>query len=230
MRLGGVEALARWEHPVLGRQSPVEFIDLAEQTGLIRPLTGCVLALALGQVRAWRNRGLDISVAVNLSPRSLSDPRLAGRVAAELAAARLEPDALLLEITEGTLMHDPGRAMQTIRALHDMGVELSIDDFGTGYSSLAYLKRLPIDELKVDRSFVSNLVSDPSDAVIVRSTIELAHNLGLRTVAEGVEDAATLEHLADLGCELAQGYHLSRPLLPDALARWAGADARVAAA
>jgi EAL domain-containing protein (putative c-di-GMP-specific phosphodiesterase class I) len=127
-------------------------------------------------------------------------------------------------------MHDPGRAMQTIRALHDMGVELSIDDFGTGYSSLAYLKRLPIDELKVDRSFDSNLVSDPSDAVIVRSTIELAHNLGLRTVAEGVEDAATLEHLADLGCELAQGYHLSRPLLPDALARWAGADARVAAA
>jgi diguanylate cyclase (GGDEF)-like protein len=221
--VGAVEALARWEHPVLGPQSPIEFIGLAEQTGLIRPLTRSVLERALTQARAWRDRGLDVSVAVNLSPRALSDPHLADQVAAQLAAARLGADALVLEITEGTLIHDPVRAMETIQALHDMGVELSIDDFGTGYSSLAYLKRLPIDELKVDRSFVANLVTDSSDAVIVRSTIELAHNLGLRTVAEGVEDAATLEHLADLGCDLVQGYHLSRPLMPDALERWAGA-------
>jgi diguanylate cyclase (GGDEF)-like protein len=219
-----VEALARWEHPVLGPQSPIEFIGLAEQTGLIRPLTRSVLERALMQVRAWRDRGLEVSVAVNLSPRSLCDPHLADQVAEQLAAAGLGADALVLEITESTLMHDPARAMQTVQRLHEMGVELSIDDFGTGYSSLAYLKRLPIDELKVDRSFVANLVTDQSDAVIVRSTIELAHNLGLRTVAEGVEDAATLEHLAGLGCDLAQGYHLSRPLLPDALEQWARAE------
>jgi diguanylate cyclase (GGDEF)-like protein len=228
-RLAGVEALVRWNHPELGRLPPVEFIELAEQTGLIRPLTEYVLDLAMHQARAWRDAGLELCVAVNLSPRSLGDRKFADRIKRQLAATGLASGALMLEITESTLMNDPAGAMETIRALHTMGIELSIDDFGTGYSSLAHIKRLPIAELKVDRSFVSSMLTSPNDAVIVRSTIDLAHNLGLRTVAEGVEDAETLERLAELGCDCAQGYYLARPLAPHALLDWAGVRPAVAA-
>ncbi|MDQ1438033.1 MAG: hypothetical protein QOK43_1662 [Acidimicrobiaceae bacterium] len=210
-RISGVEALLRWNHPEHGMIPPDEFIPIAEHTGLIRPLTTWVLNEALSQVRDWRRVGMHLSVAVNLSVRSLIDGGLPDEVAAALRAQSLESSALILEITESTIMADPNRAIAILRRLADQGVSLAIDDFGTGYSSLAYLKRLPVNEVKVDRSFVMNMATDQDDAVIVRSTVDLAANLGLRVVAEGVEDAASWEHLRALGCDAVQGYHLARP-------------------
>ena len=216
----GVEALVRWEHPQRGVVPPNDFIPLAEQTGLIKPLTAWVLDAALGQCRSWRDEGLDLSIAVNLSVRNLLDTHLPDSIGALLQKWELPASALQLEITEGTIVTDQVRALDVLGRLDGMGIGLAIDDFGTGYSSLAYLKDLPVRELKIDRTFVNNMDEDGSDAFIVRSTIDLARNLGLEVVAEGVENAATLEHLAALGCDLAQGYYLSPPLPADGLRDW----------
>ena len=216
-RIVGVEALARWEHPELGTVDPVEFVPIAEQTGLIIALTTSVLGTALERVAAWRALGHDLTIAVNLSARSFLDARLAEEIPQLLAAHDLPPACLELEITESMLMHDPERARETLERLAAIGVGLSVDDFGTGYSSLAHLKRLPVDTIKIDKSFVLDMDEDEADEAIVRSTIELAHNLGLRVVAEGVESAATWLRLAALGCDLAQGFHLARPLPADAV-------------
>ena len=215
----GVEALARWHHPERGYIPPDEFITIAERTGLIAPLTLFVLGEALRQSRTWRLMGLDLAMAVNLSLRSIA-PDLPRTVSRLLDETGVSARALTLEITETAIMIDVQRTQQVLNDLAAMGVSLSIDDFGTGYSSLAYLKRLPVTELKVDRSFVMNMTQDDSDATIVRSTVDLARNLGLRVVAEGVEDAAAWSALAHLGCDLAQGYYLSPPLKPEEIAPW----------
>ena len=221
--LGGAEALARWQHPSLGRIPPVEFVELAEQTGLIRPLTEQVLDLALEQLRTWQAHGLNLRLAVNLSARLLSDRRLPDQITSQLNNAGIDPDRLALEITETMVLRDPARAVATLTQLHAQGIGLSIDDFGTGYSSLAYLRELPVDEIKVDRRFVSRMAHDATDAVIVRSTVELGRSLQLRTVAEGVEDAGTLQRLLRIRCDIAQGFHFTRPLRGDALLTWARA-------
>jgi diguanylate cyclase (GGDEF)-like protein/PAS domain S-box-containing protein len=210
--LAGVEALVRWLHPERGLIPPDQFIPQAEQTGLIRPLTQWVIANALPQSYTWRRRGLDFTVAVNLSMRSLHDPDLPESIQGRLARWHLPPRALKIEITESSLMADPSRALAVLTRLNEMGIRIAIDDFGTGYSSLAYLKDLPVHELKIDRSFVSGLTQHARDRAIVRSMIDMAHHLGLQVVAEGVEDRETFELLAELGCDLAQGYYLSRPL------------------
>jgi len=216
----GVEALARWQHPDLGPVAPDQFIPLAEQTGLIKPLTLWVLDAALRQCRVWREEGLEVRVAVNLSARNLQDPHLCQEVAWLLEAHDLPADLLELEITESVLMADPVRAMEILSELNGKGVHLAIDDFGTGYSSLGYLKRLPAAVIKIDKSFVKGLAKDEDDALIVRSTIDLAHNLGRKVVAEGVESKEILEVLASLGCDAAQGYYFSRPIPGDELYRW----------
>jgi diguanylate cyclase (GGDEF)-like protein len=216
----GVEALVRWEHPERGIVPPNDFIPLAEQTGLIKPLTAWVLDAALGQCRRWRDEGIELSIAVNLSVRNLLDTHLPDSIGSLLQKWELPPSALQLEITEGTIVTDQVRALDVLGRLDGMGIGLAIDDFGTGYSSLAYLKDLPVRELKIDRTFVNNMNEDGSDAFIVRSTIDLARNLGLQVVAEGVENEATLDQLAALGCDLAQGYYLSRPLPAAELAEW----------
>ncbi|HEX2086999.1 MAG TPA: EAL domain-containing protein [Solirubrobacteraceae bacterium] len=226
----GAEALVRWEHPLRGLVLPSSFVGHAEHTGLIRPLTMHVLGTALAQVAKWRRGGLDMTVAVNLSMRSLLDRSLIEDVERLLATWGVPAQALELELTESTIMADPQRAREILDALHGLGVGLSIDDFGTGYSSLGKLKSLPVDEIKIDRSFVVAMSHDRSDATIVRSTIDLARNLGLRVVAEGVEDRSACAELAALGCDLGQGYYFSRPLDGDALAAWASARELPAAA
>ncbi len=227
--ISGVEALARWSHPQRGLVPPDQFIPLAEQTGLIGALTLWVLDAALRQCRDWRRQGLDLGVAVNLSTHSLLDARLPHTIADLLNTYQIPPGKLRLEITESSIMADPARAQEVLTRLSALGVCIAIDDFGTGYSSLAYLKRLPVNELKIDKSFVSHMREDRTDAAIVSSTIGLAHSLGLHVVAEGVEDSETWDLLATLGCDTAQGYYLSRPLPPDELARRvAGAPQAVA--
>jgi diguanylate cyclase (GGDEF)-like protein len=218
-RIMGVEALARWDHPEFGIVGPSEFVPIAEQTGLITPLTSFVLDAAISQVRTWKDAGLELSVAVNLSARSFLDTQLAVEIPRLLARWDVEARHLELEITESMLMTDPARAEATLARLSQIGLTLSVDDFGTGYSSLANLKRLPVDVIKIDKSFVIEMAVDASDAAIVHSTIDLAHNLGLRVVAEGVESEGAWHRLAKLGCDFAQGYHLSRPLPPDAVTR-----------
>jgi diguanylate cyclase len=216
----GVEALVRWQHPDHGLLSPGEFIPLAERTGLIHPLTRWVLDAALRQAAEWQRTGHHLSIAVNISTRCLLDPALPDQIASQLAAWQVPPVLLVLEITESAVMADPTRALDVLARLHALGVSLALDDFGTGYSSMAYLKELPVDELKIDRSFVSQMATSPSDATIVRSTIDLGHNLGLRVVAEGVETQDAWEKLAALGCDTAQGYLLSRPMPASDLERW----------
>lgn len=218
--VSGVEALVRWEHPRLGMIDPGGFIALAESAGLITPLTYWVLGAALRQSYAWHSAGLAVPLAVNLSPHDLRDPQLLDRVRGALATWGAQPDWIAFEITEGALMDDPGGARSRLAQLKDLGVELFIDDFGTGYSSLAYLQKLPIDSIKIDQSFVGSMASDEDSAVIVRSTIEMAHNLGLRVVAEGVETHAIADQLARLGCEAAQGYCISRPMPVAQYAEW----------
>ncbi len=210
-RITGVEALVRWQHPERGLLYPDQFIELAEHTGLIRPLTTYVLDRALKDCRAWRNQGLDLTVAVNLSSRNLLDPTLPGQVDDLLAKHDLPADALEIEITESTAMADPERSVQVLAQLHGLGIHLAVDDYGTGHSSLAYLSRLPVDALKIDRSFVQQMGLDAKSDVIVRSTVDLARNLGLRVVAEGVEETEIYVRLAELGCDAAQGYWLARP-------------------
>ncbi|HXT35190.1 MAG TPA: EAL domain-containing protein [Chloroflexota bacterium] len=219
-RLDGVEALVRWPHPDRGLLPPDKFIPLAEHTGLIAPLSRWVLATALRQCRAWRDEGLEIRVAVNLSARLLQDEHLIETVAELLQTHGVSPADLELELTESAVMADPARALGVLRRLHQMGIRLSIDDFGTGYSSLAYLNRLPVDEVKIDKSFVLDLRTDAA-ATIARSIIDLGHNLGLVVVAEGVEDQATYERLGAMACDLAQGYFLSRPIPAADLTVWA---------
>jgi EAL domain-containing protein (putative c-di-GMP-specific phosphodiesterase class I) len=216
----GVEALARWEHPERGWVPPDVFVPLAEHTGLVRRLTTSVLESSLAQCRRWADRGLDLPVAVNLSVRDLLDPGLPGQVMEMLDRYGLEARSLQLEITESSVMDQPARALDVLNALADLGLELAIDDFGTGYSSLAYLQRLPVRQLKIDRSFVTQLSDNESDAAIVRSTIDLGHSLALTVVAEGVEDARSLDILAEAGCDLAQGYHVARPMPGDAIEAW----------
>jgi diguanylate cyclase (GGDEF)-like protein len=216
----GVEALVRWIHPERGMVPPDEFIPLAEQTGVIKPLTALVLDAALAQCRAWRDSGLGLTVAVNLSVRNLLDAHLPEAIGELLSRHELPPSALELEITESTIVADQVRALDVLTRLNGMGIGLSVDDFGTGYSSLAYLKDLPVSELKIDRKFVNNMTEDGDDAFIVRSTIDLGRNLGLQVVAEGVETEAVWDQLAALGCDLAQGYYLTRPLPADELTAW----------
>src|SRR5579859_1406194 len=208
----GVEALARWEHRRYGLMPPDEFIPIAEHTGLIGMLTDHVLESALRQCKSWRQLGFALNVAVNLSVRSLMDRDLPDRVGAVLAEVGLPAGALTLEITEGTIMADPVRTLEVLHRLAAMGITLSIDDFGTGYSSLSYLKRLPVHEVKIDKSFVHHMVTDDDDQVIVRFVVDLARNLRLTVTAEGVEDAATWDRLVELGCDSIQGNYLRSPL------------------
>jgi diguanylate cyclase (GGDEF)-like protein len=216
-RVLGVEALVRWAHPQRGLVPPLEFVPVAERTGLIHPLTEVVLDLALTQVRRWLDSGRELPVAVNISTRSLLQPGFAERVLTALGAHDVPSRLLVLEITETTIMEDPERALEVLTRLAGAGIRLSIDDFGTGYSSLAYLKVLPVHELKIDRTFVAALTTSERDRVIVDSTVALGNRLGLEVVAEGVEDVATLEALAGLGCRLAQGFLFGRPVPADQL-------------
>jgi diguanylate cyclase (GGDEF)-like protein/PAS domain S-box-containing protein len=209
----GVEALLRWNHDVRGLVPPDEFIPTAEQTGLIKPLTHYVIDEALHQCRSWQDGGLRLSIAVNLSARSLVDSDFPAQVAGQLERWDVEPCLLEFEITESAMLADPARTKLVLEQLSEMGIRLSIDDFGTGYSSLAHLKRLPVSEIKVDRSFVMNMEQDEDNATIVRSTIDLGRNLGLDVVAEGVESQLVWDRLKALGCTAAQGYHLS-PAVP----------------
>ncbi len=216
----GLESLVRWRHPTRGVLMPDQFLPVVENTGLITPLTLTVLDMALAAASRWRAAGHDLSVAVNLSVRHLTDGGLPSQVADALRRHRVPAHALVLEVTETLIMNDPARATEVLRQLRELGVLLAVDDFGTGYSSLAYLRRLNVHELKIDRSFVSHITSDAGDAVIVRSTIEMGRNLGLRLVAEGVEDQQTVEVLRSWGCDFVQGYHVSRPLDDAAVLPW----------
>ena len=215
-----VEALLRWNHPEHGMVPPDRIIPVAEQTGVIKKLTHWVLESALQQQLHWRKAGSDINVAVNLSTHDLRDASLPDTVGELLAATATPPDKLTLEITESAMMSDLTSATVLLSRIKEMGVGIAIDDFGTGFSSLSYLKKLPVKELKIDKSFVFNMNRDENDSMIVHSTIDLAHNLGLRVVAEGVENEETLERLREQGCDLVQGYHLCRPLPPEQLERW----------
>ena len=216
-----VEALVRWWHPEHGLRYPDSFLPLVEQAGLMHTLTDRVLGIALDQILDWRTLGLsDLRVAVNLSASSIVDTGLPSRVAAALATRGLPGAVLSLEITEQFLMADRVRARDVLTELRSHGIIISIDDFGTGYSSLAYLRDLPIDELKLDRAFVSPLADDARAASLVRSTIDLSHSLGLRMVAEGVEDQATWDELVHYGCDEIQGYHLARPMPATQLSHW----------
>ena len=214
------EALARWNHPVYGPIPPDEFIPLAEQVGLIAPLTLWALETALQQCQQWRTTGQEITIAVNLSMWNLSDATLPNTIAAILKSYDLPPSLLRLELTEGAVMTDIHQALEVLNRLVAMGVHIAVDDFGIGYSSLAYLKRLPVDELKIDRTFVQHMATNHADATIVRSTIALAHHLGLQVVAEGVEDKATWDLLAEFGCDIIQGYYLSRPVPATEFEQW----------
>ncbi|RLT99252.1 putative bifunctional diguanylate cyclase/phosphodiesterase [Ketobacter sp.] len=216
----GCEALLRWQHPEQGMVPPGDFIPLAEMTEIIHPLSLWVLRAALQQIRCWLDQGVEMAVAVNLSARNLIDTRCPGQIKALLAEFDVPNHLLEIEITESALITDPERALQVVQSFHDLGLHLAIDDFGTGYSSMSYLKRLPIQTLKVDRSFIKDMLTDEADAVIVRSTIGLAHSFGLNVVAEGVEDGETLQALRHLQCEQAQGYHISRPLPATEFDRW----------
>ncbi|HYN31335.1 MAG TPA: EAL domain-containing protein [Ilumatobacteraceae bacterium] len=216
----GAEALVRWTHAVRGVVHPTQFVRVAEDTGLIKQLTDFMLGRGVSQLREIHDRGYHLGLAVNLSTHDLLDTKLTSRVEGHLSANGVDPSMLTLEITESSLLIDAPRARATINELHEVGVRLSIDDFGTGYSSLSYLRRLPVAELKIDQSFVANLLLDEQDEVIVRSTIDLGHNLGLVVVAEGVENNEVLERLRTFGCDIAQGYCISRPLAPAHLLSW----------
>ncbi|MGH9077862.1 MAG: putative bifunctional diguanylate cyclase/phosphodiesterase [Acidimicrobiales bacterium] len=216
----GVEALARWAHPRYGILGPDSFIPVAEHAGLIKALTMFVLKQAVAQHRELRRLGFDLGVAVNLSVRSVLDVNLPDQVGEVILAHGMPPADLTLEITESSIMADPGRTIGILGRLSDMGVQIALDDFGTGYSSLSYLKRLPVNEVKIDRSFTVGILTNEKDEAIVRSTIDLSHHLGLRVIAEGVEDGATWSRLRDLGCDQAQGYFVSPPLSSGGLVRW----------
>jgi len=211
-RITDVEALVRWNHQTHGMMPPDDFISLAERTGLIKQLTRWVLKHALQQGAIWRSHGIDIGIAVNLSARNFLDPNFPDVITGLLAAYDFPPESLMLEITETTIMTDPDYSLEILNRVAKIGPQFSIDDFGTGYSSLSYLKKLPISEIKIDKSFVLEMLEDENDAVIVHATIELAHNLGLKVVAEGVESKELMEKLKDLECDVLQGFQISKPL------------------
>jgi diguanylate cyclase (GGDEF)-like protein len=219
-RVRSAEALLRWRHPRRGLVPPNTFIPLAEENGLIVPIGEWVLREACRQVRAWLDAGMSpVRVAVNLSARQFRDDDLAALVHSALSDARIEPGYLELELTESAVMHDAEKSAATLQALSTMGVHISIDDFGTGYSSLSHLRRFPLDKLKIDRSFVRELMSNPDDVAIVKAIISLAHSLRLRVVAEGVETAEQLQFLRELGCDQYQGFYCSPAVTPDAFAK-----------
>jgi len=215
-----VEALVRWYNPEQGAIPPDEFVTIAEQMGMVSQITDFVLAEACAQLVRWREAGIDIGIAVNVSGREFSDGGLVDRVAHHLQANDVRPGLLTLEVTETEVMDDLAQAGRVLEALESLGVRIAIDDYGTGYSSLAYLHRLPVHKLKIDKSFVSNLPSDLSNAIIVRSSIAMAHSLGLTVTAEGAEDEVTCAMLADAGCDFIQGYYLAKPMQPDELQAW----------
>jgi EAL domain-containing protein (putative c-di-GMP-specific phosphodiesterase class I) len=222
-RTTSVEALVRWRHPTRGFVPPSEFIPFAEQTGYISSITRWVMGRAIEQAGEWHRLGLGIRMCVNVSARDLrSEDTLVQYVWAALLAAELPPGMLCLEVTESGLMDDPRSAQSTLRKLRDLGIATSIDDYGTGYSSLAYIKQLAVNELKIDRAFVSGMEADSRNAAIVRSTIELGHNLGLSVVAEGVETEHELAELRRFGCDVIQGYLYARPMAAEALEGWLG--------
>ncbi|TDC94142.1 EAL domain-containing protein [Saccharopolyspora aridisoli] len=216
----GAEALVRWSHPEYGRLDPDEFVPLVEATGLVDALTAFVLECALIKIRQWLDRGLRMSVAVNLSVRNLADETFPERVAEALERHDIPPELLTLELTESSVMADKERSLPVLRRLHAMGVVLAVDDFGTGYSSLAYLRQLPVDEVKIDKSFVLGMGTDLSDLAVVRTIVELGHSLDLAVVAEGVEDDAARDQLVGMGCDVAQGYLISRPLSEERFEAW----------
>jgi EAL domain-containing protein (putative c-di-GMP-specific phosphodiesterase class I) len=215
-----VEALVRWEHPTRGMLLPAAFLPLVEDAGLMHEMTVAVLEQSLDQAKAWSVAGRDLPVAVNLSPSSLVDTELSRRVERLLVERGLDCTALMLEITEDGIMSDRERALRILDELREVGIKVAVDDFGTGYSSLAYLRELPIDELKLDRSFIATMADDERSLAIVQSAIDLAHSLGLRMVAEGVEDALTARQLCDAGCDEAQGFYFSCALPADEFDRW----------
>lgn len=219
-RVVGAEALMRWQHPKRGMVPPMEFIPLAEHTGLIKPLTEWAIRTSLGQIQAWQKEDIELAVAVNLSARNLLDPGLPHQIGRSLKEHGVAPERLELEITESVIMADPVRAIECLTQLNQMGLRLSVDDFGTGHSSLAYLKRLPVHEIKIDKAFVQGMMKDRNDAAIVRAAIDLGRGMGLTQVAEGVENQQTWHGLIALGCDKMQGYFLSKPLPADDLARW----------
>ena len=218
--LAGVEALVRWRHPTRGLLYPADFLLLAERSGLILDLTDKVLEQGVHQSVEWQRNGMRVPVAANLSVRSLDDETLPARIMGLLSHHGAPPESLSLEITESTVMADPEGALRVLTPLSEMGVRISIDDFGTGYSSLSYLTQLPISEIKIDRSFMTNILDSGTDAIVVRSTIDLAHDLGLEVVAEGVESAAVCELLAEYGCDLVQGYYVQAPVPEGEVKRW----------
>jgi EAL domain-containing protein (putative c-di-GMP-specific phosphodiesterase class I) len=224
-RVVGVEALVRWRHPRFGLLFPDAFVPLAEQIGAIDPMTDWVLGAALQQLCAWQKQGHDFTIAVNVSALTLRNSGFPVTVERLLGQWRVRPDRLVLEVTESAIIQDTARAVEIINRLHAIGVVVSIDDFGTGYTSLAYLRKLPVQELKIDKSFIKGLRTNSDDAIITRTIIELGHNLGLRVVAEGVEDSETFDMLDDLGCDVAQGYHMSRPVDAASLRGWLATSA-----
>ncbi|GLY63596.1 putative bifunctional diguanylate cyclase/phosphodiesterase [Amycolatopsis taiwanensis] len=216
----GVEALVRWQHPEFGRLDPDEFVPAVEAAGLVGVLTGFVLKEALIRVRKWMDEGLRMSVAVNLSVRCLADEDFPAKVTKALQEFEVPPELLTFELTESGVMADPQKALPILRELHTLGIVLAVDDFGTGYSSLAYLRQLPVDEVKIDKSFVLGMGTDLGDLAVVRSIVELGHSLGLTVVAEGVEEDIARDQLEAMGCDVAQGYLISRPLAEDRLDAW----------
>ena len=224
-RVTGFEALVRWRNPRLGLLYPASFIHLAEMNEVIHPFTHAILDLALADKLRLRALGYLQPVAINLSARNLLDSRFASYLREAIDRHGVPYGELELELTETALMQDPDNSAAILRTIAELGVAIAVDDFGTGYSSLAYLRRLPLRALKIDRSFVMNMRDSTQDAIIVRSTVALAHNLGLGVIAEGVEDALTLDALREIGCDQAQGYHLSHPLPLDELIAWLHEDA-----
>ncbi|EMD29179.1 putative bifunctional diguanylate cyclase/phosphodiesterase [Amycolatopsis azurea] len=219
-QIQGVEALVRWVHPEFGRLGPDEFVPAIEAAGLIGVLTSFVLEESLKRVRKWLDEGLRISAAVNLSVRNLADEDFPTKVARELDRFGIPPELLTFELTESGVMSDPQKALPILRELHSLGIVLAVDDFGTGYSSLAYLRQLPVDQVKIDKSFVLGMGTDLGDLAVVRSIVELGHSLGLTVVAEGVEEDVARDQLEAMGCDVAQGYLISRPLPEDRLEAW----------
>ncbi|MFH1217195.1 MAG: EAL domain-containing protein [Pseudomonadota bacterium] len=215
-----VEVLVRWQHPQHGFMPPDDFIPMAERTGLIKPLSMWVLRNAVNQAVAWQDSGLHLGIAINLSPSTLLDTELPDIITGVIASSSIRAEMITLEVTEGSIIKDPTRAMEILNRLADMGIHISIDDFGTGYSSLAYLKKMPASEVKIDKSFVMDMLHNENDAAIVKATIDLAHNLGMQVVAEGVENRETADRLKALGCDLLQGYYFSKPIASSALAEW----------
>ena len=220
MKVYGVEALLRWNHPEHGFIPPEQIIALAEQSGLINRIFEWVFEKAAQHVRRWLDMGLNLNVAVNLSVFDFQHHNIVDAINQILSTYNLDPGCFSLEITESAMMEKPEKSIETLEEMDSMGLKISIDDFGTGYSSLSYLKRLPVDEIKIDKSFVINMDRDENDAIIVRSTIELAHNMGLEVVAEGIENQVILEILKKLGCDIAQGFHLAVPMPLDQFEAW----------